>query len=162
MLGQGIEEGLLGVAVVLEGLVIVHVVACQIGEDASGKRQPGDALLCHAVAAHLHECILAALVGHLSQQAVECDGVGRGHLRRHGFSVDIVADGAAQSALVAQSAKHVVEQGGDGGLAVCAGDSHQLQPACGIAIELGGQHACHVLRVRIEQVGDAWSRLLGQ
>ena len=49
-LGQAVEERLLGVAVVLERLVVVEMVACEVGEDAAGKLQSADALLCDGVA----------------------------------------------------------------------------------------------------------------
>ena len=48
-LGQSVEEGLLGIAVVLECLVIVEVVAGEVGEDASGELQSSDALLMNGV-----------------------------------------------------------------------------------------------------------------
>ena len=44
-LGQPVEESLLRVAIVLESLMIVQMVAREIGEDASGKLQSADALL---------------------------------------------------------------------------------------------------------------------
>ena len=48
-LGQTVEESLLSVAIVLESLVIVEVVACEVGEYASREAQSTDALLCDGV-----------------------------------------------------------------------------------------------------------------
>ena len=67
ILGQCIEESLLGTQVIVYRLVVVHVVAREVGEDTSGKLEPTDAALCHRVRTHLHEHILAALIGHAPQ-----------------------------------------------------------------------------------------------
>ena len=48
-LGQTVEESLLSVAIVLESLVIVEVVACEVGEYASCEAQSSDTLLCYGV-----------------------------------------------------------------------------------------------------------------
>ena len=48
-LGQTVEERLLSVAVVLERLVVVEMVACEVGEDAAREGQSADTLLCYGV-----------------------------------------------------------------------------------------------------------------
>ena len=49
ILGQGIEEGLLGTQVVVHGLVIVHMVAREVGKDTSCKLKSTDTALRHGV-----------------------------------------------------------------------------------------------------------------
>ncbi len=160
--GQRVEEGLFGVPVVLEGLVVVQVVTGQVGEDAPREGQPSYPVLCHAVAAHLHEGILASLVGHLSQQLVERDRVGGGALGGNGAPVDIVAHGAAQPAFVSHTPEHIVKHRGNGGLPVGAGHAHQFHPAAGIARAGGGQGAHGQLGVGIHQIGHSVARVLRQ
>ena len=50
LFGQSVEECLLGVAIVFESLMIVEVVACEIGEDASCKCQSADTFLRNGMA----------------------------------------------------------------------------------------------------------------
>ena len=50
LLLQSVEERLLGVKVVLEGLVVVQMVARQVGKDATIEVEPADALLIDRVA----------------------------------------------------------------------------------------------------------------
>ena len=107
-LGQQVEKGLLGIAIVLEGLVIVEMVAGEVGEDASRKLQSADALLGDGMAGTLHKGIFAALLHHLGQQAVEFDGSGSGMVGGNGLAVDIVADGGEQAALVPHRAEHII------------------------------------------------------
>lgn len=62
--------------VVFDSLVIIQVVARKIGEDAAGKLQTADTLLCDRVGADFHECVFASGVCHLTQQAVKGNRVG--------------------------------------------------------------------------------------
>ena len=48
-LRQAVEECFLGFQVVFKCLMVVQMVACQVGEDASGKAQASDAFLGHGV-----------------------------------------------------------------------------------------------------------------
>ena len=48
--GESVEERLFRVTVVLEGLVIVQMVACKVGKQASGKLQAAYSFLCDGVA----------------------------------------------------------------------------------------------------------------
>ena len=59
-----VKEALLGLKVVLEGLMIIQMVAGKIGKDSPGKAQSADALLRHAMRTDLHKGIFAARIGH--------------------------------------------------------------------------------------------------
>ena len=160
--GQTVEETFLRVTIVLERSVIVQVVARQVGEDAAAEREASDALLSDTVRADLHEGIGTALVGHLPEQTVQRDGVGSRHLSRHGLTIYVVADGAAQSALVAKLAEDIVEHGGDGRLAVRAGHSDEVHALARVAEEVRRQWTYHFLRIGIDEVSDVFRYLFGQ
>ena len=108
-LWQTVEEGLLSVAVVLETLVIVEMVACKVGEYTACEVESAYALLCYCVRAALHEGILASCINHTAEQRVDLDRVGGGVVGRNLLFLDIVAHRRQQSALVAKLAEHVVE-----------------------------------------------------
>ena len=107
-LGQRVEERLFGVAIVLECLVIVEVVACKVGEDATGKGQSANALLCYSVRRALHEGILAASLHHAVEQRVKLYWVRCGVVGGYSLVDDIVAYGRQQAALVAHLRKHII------------------------------------------------------
>ena len=138
------------------------MVACEVCEDAAGEVESPDALLCHAVTAYFHESVCAALVRHLPEQPVQRDGVGRRHFRVDGFAVDVVADSAAESALVAKLPEDVVKDCGDCCLAVRAGDANEMHPLRGVAEEVCRKDAHHILCVGIDKIGDAFVESFGQ
>ena len=107
-LGQLVEEHLLGIAVVLERLVVVQMVAGQVGEDASPELQTSYAVLGNGVARAFHEAVLAACIHHALQQTVQLYGVWRGVAGRHGLILYVVAHGRKQSALIAQPTEHII------------------------------------------------------
>mgnify|MGYP006887246622 CR=1 FL=1 len=76
-----VEELLFCFEVVFDSLVIIQVVARKIGEDAAGKLQTADTLLCDRVGADFHECVFASGVCHLTQQAVKGNRVGGWYAR---------------------------------------------------------------------------------
>ena len=90
---QLVEETLLGAEVVLHGLVIIQVVACQIRKDTPVEIQTADATLVDGVRANLHEGILAFVGNHIRHEAVEGQRVGSRMLRRDRPLVDVVAYG---------------------------------------------------------------------
>ena len=91
-LGQTVEESLLGVAVVLESLMIIEMVACKVCEYTSGEMQSADTFLCYGVRAALHERIFTSGLNHACQQSIELYRVGRGMVGRYLLVYDIVAD----------------------------------------------------------------------
>ena len=126
---QRVEESLLGADVGVEGLVIVEMIVGDVGEQSARKRQAGNAALHHAVRTDFHEAVFAPLVDHLGHQCVERHGVGGGVGCGHGLVADVVGHRREEAGLVPEGHGQPVEQGGDGGLAVGAGDAHQPEPA---------------------------------
>jgi len=123
------------------------MVMRKVGKNASGKMEPGNALLLNGMGAHLHKYILTSLVNHLSEEGIEPDRI-RGCVG--GFAPcaeDIVADRGEEAALVTQHIEHFIKKRGYGGLAVGAGDARESQPARGMVIEGRGCHACCSSRV---------------
>ena len=107
-LRQSVEECLLGVAVVLECLVVIEMVAGEVGEQASGKLQSSDTLLCDGVRRALHEGILAASLYHLAQEHVQLDRVWGGMVGRDSLVFNVVADGREQATLMTELAEHII------------------------------------------------------
>ena len=107
-LGQAIKEGLLGVAVVFKGLVVVQMVAGEVGEYASGKLESANALLGDGVRRAFHERIFAASLYHARQQCVELYGVGCGVVGGYCLVLDIVADGREQTTAVPHLTEHII------------------------------------------------------
>ena len=75
---QVVEEEFLCVAVVLERLVVVQMVSCEVGEYTTLEPQSSDAALYDGMARAFHEGVFASCLDHLCQQAVEFNGVWRG------------------------------------------------------------------------------------
>lgn len=61
-----VEEFLLSFEIILHCLVIVQMVARQVGENTTCKTEPADTFLVDRVRTHFHEDILAPGVCHLS------------------------------------------------------------------------------------------------
>ena len=88
--------------------MIIQVVARKIGEDAAGKLQTADTLLCDRVGADFHECVFASGVCHLTQQAVKGNRVGGGMLGRHGPVVNVVAYRGNQSDFISEITECII------------------------------------------------------
>ena len=82
--------------------MIIQVVARQVGKNSTHEAESADTLLVYGVRGAFHESVFAAFVGHLRQEFVQRDGVGRGVVGLDGAAVDKVADCGAQATLVAQ------------------------------------------------------------
>ena len=76
VLRQVVEEQFLAPEVLGEGLVVVQVVVGEVGEDAGGELQAGDAFLLHADGADFHEAVAAARIDHLREETVDGKRVG--------------------------------------------------------------------------------------
>ena len=74
------EQQALRARVFVHGLVEVQVVLGEVGEDAHGKVQARHAVQHQRVAAHLHDHVRAAGVGHLAQELLQLAALGRGAL----------------------------------------------------------------------------------
>ena len=108
VLVESVEESLLGIAVVLEGTMIIQMVASQVGKQATLKPQSADTLLSDGVTRALHKGIFTSCLHHLSQQSVQLYGVGCGMIGRNGLALNIVAYGREQTALMTELAEHII------------------------------------------------------
>ena len=108
VLVESVEEHFLGVAVVLYGLMIVQMVAGEVGEESACEVQSADAVLGNGVAGAFHEGILAAGLHHTGQQGVQLYGVGGGVAGGHRLALNIVAHRRQQAAAVSQLAEHII------------------------------------------------------
>ena len=77
------------------------MIAGEVGEDAGGVVQSGDALLIDCMRAHLHKDVRTPGLSHASDQRVQRDGVGRRVVGGQCLLVDAVADGGDESHVVA-------------------------------------------------------------
>ena len=123
---QTVKESFLCIAIILESLVIVKVVSCQVCENTSSKRKSAYSFLGYAVAAAFHKGILATSLNHCSQKFVKGYRVGGCLMCRNGFAVYVIANGGAQTAFVPHFSKHVIEQSGYRGFSVCSGYSYKF------------------------------------
>lgn len=95
--------------------MVIQMITCQIRKDTTGKVQAADALLMDGMGAALHKGIGATGLHHLRQQFVERNRVGRSMVGRNRLVVNIIAHGGTKPYLIAESAEHLVEHGGNGG-----------------------------------------------
>ena len=79
-----------------------------------------------------------------------------------GCSVNVVAHGGQESALVSHFAEELVEQCGNSCLSVGTCHSHEFQLLCGVAVEGGCQLSGNCLAVGNFQVGNLGINVLGQ
>ena len=65
--GQIVKECFLCLEIILKSLVVIQMIAGDVGEDTAGKFQSADTFLCHRMRTDLHKSIFAAFVRHSSQ-----------------------------------------------------------------------------------------------
>jgi hypothetical protein len=128
------EQAPLGQEIVLEIPVVIHVVPGEVGEDGAAEARAPHAILAQGMGRDFHREGGAALVRARAQQGEKGVGTGRGQVGRLGHAVDIVADGAQGDDLAARGLEDGGAQGGDGGLAVGAGDRDGLYGFGGTAV----------------------------
>ena len=94
--------------------VPVYCVSLNTGEfikylsNTAGKLQTADALLGNGMGTDFHEGVLAAGIGHFSEQAVQGYRVWGGVFGRYGQVVDVIAYSGNQSDLVAEIAESII------------------------------------------------------
>ena len=108
ILWQSVEEGFLGITVVLKGLVVVQMVTSKVGKETTSKFQPTNTLLSDSMTGTFHKGILTTCLYHLSQQSVEFDGIRGGMVGRNHLVFNIVADSRKQTALVTKLTEHII------------------------------------------------------
>ncbi len=91
-LRQTIEERLLGIAIVLECLVIVEMVTREVGKQASSEFKSADTLLCYGMTRALHEGILTSCLHHPGKQAVKLYRIRSGMVGWYCLVLDIIAN----------------------------------------------------------------------
>ena len=151
-----VEEALLRIAVVIEGLMVVDMIAREVGEECSVEVESCYALLGDGVRGDLHEGMGAARIDHAAKEAVEFDGVGRGMGGGDGFGLDIVDDRGEQSGLVTECTRELIEKRGDGGLAVGAGDADEGEGFGGFAEPLACQQSQGPICILYQNIGRAF------
>ncbi len=151
---RAVEEQALGGEVVLHGLVVVEVVAREIGEDGHVEVDSGHASLVERVARDFGDefgCAARHAFGHQLEQVAR---FGRGVDRRPHFAGHMIFNGADENRLARGGIQQRFGQKGRGGFAVGAGDSGGGELAFGMAEECGGslgQRAAAVLDLEQRQ-----------
>ena len=113
------------------------MVGCEVGEYADFELKSGYPFLLHPDRAHFHEAVSASGICHLGEEGIDGDWVRGGVDRLVSLASYIVRYGGEQSAAVAQTGEHVVEQRHCGGLAVRAGYSHEGELFGRPSVEVG-------------------------
>ena len=131
------------------------MVVGQVAENATGKSEPRYAVLHYAVAAHLHEGVLASCLHHSGQQGVQLKGIGRGMRGGHLVVVNLVDNCGEEPRVASHSAEQAMQEGDGGGLSVGAGDADKLEAARGMTVPVVGHHAQRVVAVLHKDKSDA-------
>ena len=149
---QEIAEQLeLGLEIVLDRRMIIHVVAAEIGEGRRRQANAVEPMLIEAVARRLERRVGDALASQPVEDPVKLDRIGRGQAAIVGTVGRDDADGADRGGLPAGDLEDLADKGGDRGLAAGAGDGDQVFRLQGI--EAGGE-----MRQRDARIGGAQHR----
>ena len=111
------------------------MVVRDVGEHGAVELRPGDALLDNGMGACLHENMGATRVGHVAQQGLQTEGVGRGVRGGNHAVHDAVLHGANQPGFSVEQSVQLVEQGHGGRLAIGARHSDHLHVMRGVVVE---------------------------
>ena len=118
----------LGRGIRLHGLVKVQMVLRQVREDAHPEADALHTVQHERVRRHLHDRVRAAGVDHPAQELLQLIGVGRGVLGVQHLVADDVRVRADETDLRVQTLlEHMLDERGDGGLAVRAGHTDHGQ-----------------------------------
>ena len=151
------EQLRLGIAVGIHGFVEIQMVLRQIGKGRHRVVDTADTVQGDGVAGNLHHHILASGSVHLRKQLLQFQTVRGGALGGDGPGADEISHGAHQPHLGPQHGfQHILQQQGDGGFSVGAGDADDLHFVGGAAVEVAGnpgkglpvgghQHIGHIL-----------------
>lgn len=118
--------------------MVVEMVVGYIGEYGTTECESVDSALMKGVGTYLHETVLASFVHHHAHQSVESDGVLSGIGRLEPFGADVVGYCRQQAAAVSQICEQVVEQGGNGGFAVCPRHAYQIEVPARVQEKIAG------------------------
>ncbi len=132
-----VEEKSLGGEVFLHRLVVVEVVAREIGEDGDVERDAVSPALVERVARNFGDelgCAAARAFGHQFEKIAR---FGRGVQRGTHFAGDVILDGADEDGFARGGVEKRLGEEGRGGFAVGAGDAGGGELALGMAEECG-------------------------
>ena len=156
------EQYLLGGKILFHGVVIVEVVAGEIGEDRDIERNSVDPLLLQRVRGDFHHGFGRALAQRLVQNAIQFQRFRRSVRRGQDFSGNVIFDGPDQRALAAGGGQDRFEQECGRAFSVRAGDAGDGQPLGGLLVKVGAQSRQRAASVRNLRPGHVRARLFGR
>ena len=119
---QLLEQAQLGGEIGFDGLMIIEMIARQIGEGAGGDAHAVEPMLVEAVRRSFQRQMGDALAGQLIERAVQFDRIGRGERAVFFAPRRDHADGADAGGVKPERGPDLPREGGDRGLAAGAGD----------------------------------------
>ena len=153
---RAVEEQALGGEVLLHRLVIVEMVAGEVGEDGHIKLDAGGAALVERVAGNFGDQFGGAAAHAFGHELEEIARLGRGVERGAHFAGDVIFDGADEDGGAGSGVEKRFGEKCGGGFAVGAGDAGGGEAALGMAEEGGrslGQRAAAVLDLQQRETG---------
>jgi len=120
------EEAALGQEVVLEVLVVVQVVAAQVGEGGALELDPQYPFHFQRVGRDFHDRPFAVLAAHLVQELHDGERGRRGVVGFVGLGADLVSDGADEARFLPRPLQDGADEVSGGGLALGAGHADDL------------------------------------
>ena len=125
-LAAALEEHCLGIAVCIHGLVEIQMVFRQIGKCCHVKLHAAHAVQRQRMGRHFHHHMGATSIPHPGKQALQFEAFGGRTLGRDMLITDHVSHGAYKAHLGVQRLfQHLLQQQGDGSLAVGTGDTDE-------------------------------------
>ena len=152
----GGEQGRLGREVGRDVAVEVQVIGTEVGEGGDLEDESVHPAQGEGVGRHLHHDRVGAPFGHHGEQGVELGRLRRGDRGASTLQttiVELVADGADQTDVLAGGPKHRLQQVGRRGLAVGAGDAVQPQASAGMVVDPVGQGGDQLARAGYDHDG---------
>ncbi|MNN12152.1 hypothetical protein D3C81_1251350 [compost metagenome] len=128
----------LGGLVRLHAAVVIEVVAGKVGHHRDVERQRSDTPLLQRMGRHFHGHGLGAALFQVVEGRLHGDRIRRGQPAALQLTIEAGAQGADQAATLAEDIERLCHQLGDAGLAIGAGDPHQVQLATRLTIEAPG------------------------
>ena len=153
---RAVEEQALGGEIILHRLVVVEVVAGEIGEDGDIEGDAGHAALVEGVAGNFGDELFRAARNAFSHELEEIAGLGRGVNGGTRFAGDVVLDGADEDGGAGGGVEKRLGEKCGRGFAIGAGNAGGGERALGMAEEGRrslSKSAAAVLDVKDRQAG---------
>ena len=154
ILRQSIKESLLCIAIIVKRPMVVQMVTRKIRKNTTAETETTNTLLHHTMRAYLHKSIGTTLIGHLAQQAIQRNRIGRGALRRNRLTIDIIAHSTAQSTLIAKLTEKIVQDSCNSRLAIRSGYTNKMHPSAWVAKETRSQCPDNILSIWINKISN--------